>query len=95
MLLKALTGIMFCGCGMGFGLLKGLRDKDTAGKGPASPPGPRVLGVDPPHLDNMQHQLVQLLHPLHRLNALLPKPLREKVFEPVPKPANIVAEKVD
>ena len=87
---------MFCGCGMGFGLLKGRRAKDVAGKKPAPPQGLRIVSVDPPHSDVTQyHQLAQLLHPIHRLNTLFQEPLREKVFEPAPTPANAVSEKVD
>lgn len=87
---------MLCACGMGFGLPKGRRAKDVAGEEPSPPQGPRIISVDPPHFDVTQyHQQAQLLHPLHRLNTLLPVHLREKVFEPAPKPANVVAEKVD
>jgi hypothetical protein len=81
---------------MGFGLLKGLRSKDVAGKEPTPPQGPRIVGVDPPHFDDAtQHQQLTQLHPFYRLNKLLPEPLREKVFEPAIKLVNAVAEKVD
>jgi hypothetical protein len=85
---------MFCGCGMGLGLLKNVRAKDIAREEPILPQGPRFVSVDQSGFNKIQHhhQLAQLLHPLRR--SSIPELLREKVFEPTPKSTNIVAEKV-
>lgn len=83
----------FCGCGLGFGLLKRPKAKNVAGEDPAPPQGPRVVRVDQPSSNKTQYyaQLAEILHPLDRSGVL--ELLRGNVFEPASKSTKVIDEK--